>query len=166
MVQGSVEEFLKQVARRGSWAGGGSVAALAAALAAALLEKLVTDAGTARRLRRVRRECAALVGRDADAFAHVIQATRRGGRTAFRRALRAAIEIPCRVVEGASAVRRAAGAAVASVPPKLRSDLRCAVAMAEAAAASGRILIETNLAWLHDPRYARIIRRRLRRAGG
>ena len=45
-----------------------------AALASALLEKLVHEPRTARRLRRVRRECVQLLRRGAETFARVIQA--------------------------------------------------------------------------------------------
>ena len=163
-MQESVEQFLEHVARRGSWVGGGSVAALGAALAAALLEKLVVDARTVKTLRRLRREGLELVRRDAEAFARVIQATRTGRRTAVRQALKAATEIPCRVVEVARIVQAACRSARRSIKPQFQSDLVCAQAMAEAAERAGQALIRTNLAWLKDPAYAARLSRRLRRA--
>ena len=69
---GSLEQFLEQVARRGSWVGGGSVAALSAALAAAVLEKLVVQPSAGRRLKTIRRQCLALVSQDAERFAKAI----------------------------------------------------------------------------------------------
>ena len=158
---GSLEQFLDQVARRGSWMGGGSVAALSAALAAALLEKLVHDPGTARRLRRIRQECVRLIRRDAETFARVILATQRKQRQAFARALKAATEVPCRVFEHAQAVQTICRAVQRSVKPRFQSDLRCAMAVALAAAESARTLIFTNVAWLDEPAYTRQIKRQL-----
>ena len=156
----SLEQFLEHVARRGSWFGGGSVAALSAALAAALLEKLIHDAGTARRLRRIRQECLALIRRDADAFARVIQITRRKDRSAFQRSLQAATEIPCRVFEHAEMLQAACRAAQRAVKPQFQSDLRCAMAVAMAAAESARTLVHTNLTWLNDRVYTQQVERR------
>ncbi len=160
----SLEQFLEHIARRGSWFGGGSVAALSAALAAALLEKLIHDAGTARRLRRVRQECLTLIHRDADAFARVIQTTRRDERVAFRRSLKAATEIPCRVFEHAEGLQAVCRAAQRAVKPQFQSDLRCAMAVAMAAAESARALVLTNLTWLNDRVYAQKVERRLQAA--
>ena len=162
----SLEQFLDQVARRGSWFGGGSVAAVCAALAAALLEKLVHQAGTAQRLRRIRRECLGLARRDAEAFADVIQTTRRKNRAAFHRTLKAATEIPCRVFEHAAAVQSACRAAQRAVKPQFQSDLRCAMAVALAAGESARALVNTNLAWLNDPNYTVRIHSRFQAAQG
>jgi len=161
-LQGSVEQFLEEVARRGSWVGGGSVAALSAALAAALLEKLLTHPQAARRLRRIRHACVRLIERDAVTFARVIKATRLKNHQGFRRALKAAIDVPCQVVEHAQAIRRTARDAARSVKPQFQSDLRCAIALADAAGTSARILIDTNLAWLKDPDYTKAIRHRLK----
>lgn len=163
-MRASIEEFLGQVARRGSWVGGGSVAAFSGALAAALLEKLIHQRSSVRRLQAIRRECVALMTRDAEAFARVIQATRSDDRRAFRRTLAAATEIPLRVFEGAEAVQAMCRGAQRSVKPRFQSDLRCAMAVAMAAAESARTLIQTNLEWLDDPSYARRIRRRLQAA--
>ena len=143
--------------------GGGSVAALSAALAAALLQKLTTHSQTAARLRRIRRECLGLIQRDAAAFSRVISATRHEDRRAFRRTLRAAIEIPCRVYEHAQTVNAACRSERRFVKPRFQSDLKCAQALAEAAAQSARALIATNLAWLGDRTYTKQVHRRVRR---
>ncbi|OGX28817.1 MAG: hypothetical protein A3B78_00630 [Omnitrophica WOR_2 bacterium RIFCSPHIGHO2_02_FULL_67_20] len=140
------------------------MAALSAALAAALLEKLIHDAGTARRLRRIRRECLILIRRDADTFARVIRTTRRDERAAFRRSLKAATEIPCRVFERAELLQAACRAAQRAVRPQFQSDLRCAMAVAMAAAESARTLVLTNLAWLNDRVYTQQVERRLQAA--
>ncbi len=165
-MEASLEEFLDQLARRGSWFGGGSAAAFSAALAAGLLEKLVVDPARTRRLRRIRRECLALVEGDAATFASVIRATRAKDRQAFRRALKTATDVPCRVFERAKAVQTACRQAQRVVKPRFQSDLRCALAIALAAAESARTLIHTNLAWLDDAAYAKAVQRRLDRAGG
>lgn len=160
----SLEHFLDQVARQGSWFGGGSVAALSAALAAALLEKLLGSTAPARRLQRIRRECFALVSRDAEAFARVIAASRSGNHRAFTRTLKSATEIPCRVFEHAQAIRAASRVAAGSIKPQFQSDLKGARAMAGAAAEGACALIETNLMWLNDHTYTSTIRSRLRAA--
>jgi formiminotetrahydrofolate cyclodeaminase len=161
----SLTAFLDQLARRGSWFGGGSAAALSAALAAALLEKLALDPQGARRLRRIRRECLELVERDAATFASVIHATRAKDRQAFRRMLKTATDVPCRVFEHAKDVQVACRQAQRVIKPRFQSDLRCALAVALAAAESARTLIYTNLAWLDDPAYTKTVQRRLARAG-
>lgn len=161
----SVDRLLAQVARRGSWYGGGSAAALCAALAAALLEKLVIRAPALRTLRAIRRRSYALIEDDARRFARVIAATRTGRRAAFAAALKAATDVPCRVFEDALTVQGECRRAKRDVKPQFQSDLRCAMAMAIAAAESARTLIETNLAWLNDDAYTARIRRKLQGAG-
>lgn len=160
----SLDQFVSHIARRGSWFGGGSVAALCAALAAGLLEKIVAQAVPARALGRIRRECLGLIQRDADAFARVIRTTERKDQGAFRSSLKTAIDIPCRVFEHAERVQAACRAAQRTVKPQYQSDLRCALAVALAAAESARTLVNTNLAWLNDPAYTRQIERRLQTA--
>lgn len=164
MLHESVEQFLAQVARRGSWLGGGSVAAFSAALAAALLEKLVHGPALTRALRRSRRECVALIQRDATTFARVIRATRTGNPDAFRRSLKTATEVPRRIFDHAQMIQAACRKAQRAVKPRFQSDLRCAMALALAAGESARTLIETNLAWLNDPGYTRQVRRQLQAA--
>jgi formiminotetrahydrofolate cyclodeaminase len=141
--------------------GGGSAAALSGAVAAALLEKLILKPRTARRLARIRRDCLRLIQQDADAFARVIRTTRRRDRSAFQQALKAATEMPCLVFEHAQAIQAACRSAQRSVRPRFQSDLRCAMAIALAAAESARTLVQTNLAWLNDQRYTARIRRKL-----
>jgi len=137
------------------------VAAFSAALSAALLEKLVPEAPVQRRLRAIRRDALVLIDRDAVLFARVIQATRSGNQQRFRRALKQATGVPCRVAEHAGAVAAACRRAQLRVRPTFQSDLRCAAALAAAAETGARALIATNLAWLKDAAYARTIRRRL-----
>lgn len=163
-MQGSLEQFLEQVARRGSWIGGGSVAALSAALAAALLEKLFARPREAQALREIRRRCLPLIRLDAERFARVIQATRGGNRRAFRLALKSATDVPSQVFEHAQAIQAACRRAQRSVKPQFQSDLRCAMAVALAAGESARTLILTNLAWLNDPSHAKRVQRRLHAA--
>ena len=161
-MQESVEQFLEHVARRGSWVGGGSVAALSAALAAALLQKLVVDPKAVRMLRRLRRECLQLIQQDAETFARVIQATRTGRQGAVQRALKAATDIPCRVAQDARAIQAACHRLRRSIKPLFQSDLVCALSLAQAADRAAQALIRTNLAWLKDRIFAARIHRRLR----
>ena len=160
----SLEQFLGQVAHRGSWVGGGSVAALSAALAAALLEKLVADPRAARQLARRRRACLILIEQDAKRFARVIEATRTKRHGVFARALKDATEVPCQVYEHAGAVLVACRRARRGIKPKFQSDLKCAMAVASSAQASARALIQTNLTWLNDGSYTKRLQQRLRAA--
>ena len=157
-----VGQFLEQVARRGSWFGGGSASALSAALSAALLEKLTPSSAVGRRLARIRRVCVRLIERDAVMFARVIETMRAGQRSAFQRALKAATDVPCRVFEYAHVIQAACRIAARTIGPKFQSDVTCARALAVAASEGARALIETNLAWLRDPVYTTRVRRRLR----
>ena len=141
--------------------GGGAAAALSAAVAAALLQKLVSDRQTSRRLEAVRRECLGLVQADADAFARVIRATRGRRPVVFRRSLKRAIEVPYRVFAHAHTIHAMCRSARGRIRPQFHSDLRCADALARAAAAAARGFVATNLAWLHDPAYTATMRRRL-----
>jgi formiminotetrahydrofolate cyclodeaminase len=156
-----IEEFLHQIARRGSLFGGGSAAALTAALSAALLEKLVTAPRVSRRLRRIRQECLTLTLRDAQVFGRVIAASRRKHHAVFARALKQAVDVPWQVFGHAQSVQAACAAARRLVKIRFQSDLRCASAIARAAQDSARVLILTNLAWLNNPAYSRAMRRRL-----
>ena len=161
-MQASIEQFLESVAKRGSWIGGGSVTALSAALSAALLEKLLYHPLRVRQMRGIRRACLRLIQRDADTFARVIRATRARNRSVFARSLKTATEVQVQVCEAAQTVQAACRTAQRSINPKLQSDLRCAMALALAAADGAKTLVRTNLAWLNDRPYAQQIERRLR----
>lgn len=161
VVRQSIEQLLDEVARRGSWFGGGSVAALSTALAAALLEKLSVAQATVIRLRGIRCECLRLVEQDARTFASVIAATRTRRQATFRSRLKAAIDVPCRIVERAQTIQRLAREQAGRIKPQFRSDLQCVSALATSAETAARALINTNLAWLNDPRYRLAIHRRL-----
>lgn len=161
-----METLLEEVARRGSWLGGGSVAALAIALAAALLEKLLLKPRARAQLRQIRQRGLRFVEQDGIVFARVIAATRQGRRAPFARALRAANDIPCRIFADAHMVLALTREARRQVKPRFQSDLKCAAALATAAAAGARALISTNVAWMADAAYTARIRRQLQRAAG
>ena len=160
-MHGSIEDVLDHIARRGSWWGGGSAAALSAALSAALAEKLTATAAPRRRLQGLRRACLRLCRADAEAFAQVVRASRAGHRETFARSLKAATEIPYEVLAHACRVERVCEELRRAIPPRFRSDLICAQALARAASTAARGFIDTNLAWLDDLRYARRMRRRV-----
>ena len=159
----SINELLEEIARRGSWYGGGSVAALGAAVSAALLEKLVGEKVAGRRLRRIRRYATRVIEEDAKAFARVIAATRSPNRRRFRSALNAATCAQETVLRAAGEVQRAGRAARRAIKPRFQSDLRCAMALANASAESAKGFIKTNLTWLNDSRGTRPAQRRPRR---
>lgn len=162
-MKGSLDQILSQVARRGSWFGGGSVSAISTALAAALLEKLVLQEAMRQRLRRLRKDCLKLAQRDADAFAQVVCASRDKQPAIFKRMLKQAIQIPLRVFGHAQTVRKLCERLQGRIRKGFQSDLRCAVALALASGEGARTLILTNLAWLDEPRYTKQIRARLQR---
>jgi len=112
-------------------------------------------------LKRIRRECVILIQKDAAMFSRVIAASRHNHSAGFRHALQAATEVPWRVFAHAQAVQRSCRTAQRTIKPRFQSDLRCALALAMAASESARTLIHTNLAWLNDPAYTRMMRRRL-----
>ena len=157
----SIDEFLAQVARRGSLVGGGSVVAVGAALAAALLEKLLIRPSQAASIRRIRKACLVLADQDAVVFSRVIAATRQQDRRRFTAALKRATDVPFAVFRHACTLRVAGKQAQRSINPKFHSDLRCALALADAAGVGARTLVLTNLAWLRDARYTRQMKRRL-----
>jgi formiminotetrahydrofolate cyclodeaminase len=162
-VHRSLEQLLDQVAFRGSWFGGGSVAAMSAALSAALLEKLAPSPALGRRLRSIRQDCLALIEVDARTFARVIQSTRMpGNRRAFVRALKAATAVPLRLFRHAQTIQAISRAAQRRMKPRFRSDLQCVTALARASADGARALILTNVAWLNDHQYTKTVRRALR----
>ena len=161
----SINKLLEEVARRGSWFGGGSVAALGAAASAALLEKLVHDPRASRRLHQIRTRTIRIIDQDATAFSRVIDATRFPNTRRFRTLLKAATTLQEEVWHAAHEVQRLGRAARRAIKPQLTSDLRCAIALAQAAAQSAEVLITTNLTWLNEPTHARLVRRRLRARG-
>ncbi len=163
-MHGSVEDFLEQVARRGSWYGGGSVAALSAACASALLEKLVTQKSAAKKLRRLREDCFDLIEKDATSFAQAIGSMRLGQRAVFVSRLKAATEVPYRVLVNAYRVKAMAKAYQKTIKPQFQSDVRCALSLAQAAADAAQAFIETNLAWLKVQPYTNDMHKRIRRA--
>jgi formiminotetrahydrofolate cyclodeaminase len=162
----SFEQLLDEIAHRGSWLGGGSVAAASLALAASLLEKLLPQPVGRRRMRRLRRECVRLIDGDARAFAQVIAATRQRDRTILRRRLKAATAIPLRIRRHAATAKHLCQAAGRSVPPRLQSDLRCVTALAQASAMAAGILAATNRAWLRQVRLRAARGQAGRRGGG
>ena len=160
-MRASVDRVLDELARRGSWFGGGSAAALAAALSAALQEKLISQPPRVRMLRAIRRSCANAIEQDAAAFATVVAALRRSDRRAFARALKTATDIPSRIARHARWLQTNSRTARRQVKRPFHSDLVCAEALAQAARTASLAFIETNLAWLGEPAYARRVRRQL-----
>jgi formiminotetrahydrofolate cyclodeaminase len=115
------------------------------------------------RLRAIRRACTGFIDKDARQFARVVAAMRAGSRLRVVRELRGAIEIPCRVCEEAQGLEAASVEVERQVSPRWRADVKCAGALARAAAEATRALVEANLAWLNDPAYSRRIMGRLSR---
>lgn len=161
---GSVKQFLAVVAKRGSWFGGGSVAACTNALAAALLEKLSTSSASVASLNGIRQESLELIEQDAVRFSQVIAAIRAGNKRLFAKRLRAATEVPFRVFFDAQRIQKMCRLQKSRIRPQFHSDLHCVTALAQASAKAAEALINTNLAWLKDKRYAKSLRKRMQRA--
>jgi len=136
---------------------------MSTALAAALLEKLVLERAVKQRLHRLRKDCLKLAQSDADVFAQVVRSVRGGNRSAFRKTLKQAIQIPLRVFGHAQTVRRLCERLQGRIRKGFQSDLHCAVALALASGEGARTLILTNLAWLGDHQYTKKIRERMER---
>jgi len=160
----SIERLLEDTARRGSWYGGGSAAALACALAGALLEKLLNRSPSTRAVRAIRLRAAAFVDEDATAFSRVIKAYYQHDQSAARAALRTATKIPLGVHASAGQLLRIARQQKRTISARYQSDLTCVVTLATAARKSARALVLTNLSWLNDPAYSRRARQQLSRA--
>ena len=164
----SLEWFLDETAKRGSWYGGGSAAALTCALAASLLEKLANQQTLTRAMRTIRTRCATLTHQDAKTFARVIRATARGDRLATQRALKAAIDIPRQVYVNSQQLLKFSYRIKQTLHPKYQVDLRCAQALAKASGQAARALVMTNLSWLGDGAYRARLAKQLKpwRHGG
>jgi methenyltetrahydrofolate cyclohydrolase len=168
----TISGFLEELAARTPAPGGGGAAALQAAQAAALVAMVARysdgprSAGHAEQVAsvlgeadRLRAECVALITADAEAFGSVAVAYRLPKDTADQKAVRAAaiaaalIPATSPQAEVIAACRRLLGLAEALRPVANRSvvgDLAAAVASIRAAAATGRINIEANLAGIRD----------------
>ncbi len=109
----------------------------------------------------IRRDCARLVARDAATFANVIRAKAAANHVAFCKALTQAIEVPWQICQHAQRLLAYAQTIRTTLHPKYRVDLDCAVALARAARTSGKALVHTNLSWLGDGAYSRVMRHKL-----
>lgn len=157
-----LEHILSQVARKGSWYGGGTAAALGLSVSAALLEKLAQQPKDQQRLRAIRHLGLRLAEQDAQVFARVIAASRLNGSGRRATALKQAIEIPYQVYQGAASVLAIGRRFRRSIKPRFQSDVRCAIALAQASKDAAKGFVDANLAWLDDERYSRLMRRRLK----
>jgi formiminotetrahydrofolate cyclodeaminase len=173
----SLEQLLNQTATRGSWYGGGSVAAMACAASAALLEKLLNPVASSRAggavtphpasksMRAIRATTLRLIQRDAQAFSRVIKAYYQHDKAAIRRSLKEATEIPLTIALSARRVTATARQLKPQIKPRYRSDLTCVEALATAARTAAEAFVDTNLAWLNDAAYTARVRKQLALAG-
>ncbi len=172
MADETISGFLEQLAARTAAPGGGGVAALQAAQAAALVAMVARysdgrrSAGHAELVASVlgeadelRAECEALITADTQAFGSVAVAYKLPRNTSDQKAVRSAAIAAALVpatgpqAEIVAACGRLLGLAEALRPVANRSvigDLAAAVAAIAAAAATGRINIEANLAGITD----------------
>jgi methenyltetrahydrofolate cyclohydrolase len=157
--------------------GGGSAAALAGAVGASLLimvaglpktrhgtdeeRAALTAAGS--RLRPLRDDLAALIDRDSDAYASVIEAFRlpkssdaeqAARREAIDAAMRAATEAPLATMRACERAMREAEAVAAGGAPSAASDVAVAIELLKTATRGAALNVDTNIAAVKDAEYA------------
>jgi hypothetical protein len=114
-------------------------------------------------LAAARRECAALVPRDAVAFAKVVAALRDNDWPRFAKALKGANAVQWRVWERARQLQRVCRSSKGRISPTYESDLVCASFLAQAAQRSADAFLRANASWLGQPRYQKTTLKRLAR---
>lgn len=167
--------------------GGGSAAALAGAVGAALLAMVAglpktrrgTDedraalASVRPRLLAARDDLAALVDRDADAYAAVVAAYRlpkateadqAARRRAIEQALTQAIDTPLAVLRAAAACAQDAEAVARHGSAAASSDVGVALELLQAALRGAELNVEINLQSVTDDAYAAAVREDVRAA--
>jgi formiminotetrahydrofolate cyclodeaminase len=110
-------------------------------------------AGVADEARGLSRRLAALIARDEDAYAQVLEARRQTDETragAVRRALRHAVAVPLEVASASATVLAHAAALVDAARSSTVADLGAAVALAGAALDAAALTARVNLADLED----------------
>ncbi|MGH8904484.1 MAG: cyclodeaminase/cyclohydrolase family protein [Egibacteraceae bacterium] len=164
----TLAEFLDEVAADRPTPGAGSAAAVVVALATGLLamagqQSDDASAEVAARIEELRRLVAPLAQADADAYARVIEVTRRpdddpGRADALRQALSGACEVPLAVARYAAEVAALAANLAQGANPRPRSEVIAAAALAETAGRIAAMLVRLNLSGLQDPRIAQVAR--------
>lgn len=171
----TVREYLDAIADSAATPGGGSVAAIAAALGAALARMVAgLTIGRARyvlvegemrdlaaRAQALVHELQALARRDAEAYAHVVDARRlpngsaddaRRRDVALRDALLGAARVPLDVCRASGEVARLAEIAAERGNVHAVTDAGVAAALAAAACTGAMYNVRVNVATLQDPR--------------
>jgi glutamate formiminotransferase/formiminotetrahydrofolate cyclodeaminase len=165
----TLSELLDAFASNQPVPGGGSASALAGAVGASLLMMVAglpktrhgTDAEraalneAAARLGPLRDELAALIDRDSDAYASVVEAFRlpksndaekHARRQAIDTAMRAATEAPLATMRACEQALREAATIAASGAPAAASDVAVAIELLATAARGAALNVDTNLA--------------------
>jgi methenyltetrahydrofolate cyclohydrolase len=172
----TVAEFLDALASPSPTPGGGTAAAIAGAIGAALLTMVAGLTKTRHHseadaqalasahttLGGIRERLLTLADADTDAFDQVLAAYRRPKSTAdekaartlaVQQALRAATDAPLETLRTAATAVAEARAVAAHGNPSAESDVRVAIELLEAAAASAAANVEINLGGLTDEDY-------------
>jgi formiminotetrahydrofolate cyclodeaminase len=173
----TLAELLDAFASNQPVPGGGSAAALAGAVGASLLimvagvpktrhgtdEERAALSAAATRLRPLRDELAALVDRDSDAYASVMEAfglpkssdaEKAARRHAIDAAMREATEAPLATMRACERVMREAEAIAAGGAPSAASDVAVGIELLKTAARGAAMNVDTNLAAMKDVEYA------------
>lgn len=147
----TIEKFLESLGSTEPIPGGGTAAALSGALAAALVRKVVALAQkrgrevgeTLSRAESFVQKFLELAQADAEAYAQVVEAQKKGGEELERALVRAA-GVPLETAQKALALMDLAERLLPICPKPARSDLACAARLAWAACTSALYTVDAN----------------------
>lgn len=158
----SIEKFLEALGSTEPVPGGGTAAALSGAMAAALVRKVAALAQ--RRGREVGESVSRAEGflqkflelaeADAEAYAQVVAAQKKGGEELEKALVRAA-GVPLETAQKALALMDLAERLLTICPKSTRSDLACAARLAWAACTSALYTVDANAHSLRDENFRR-----------
>lgn len=178
-LRAGVEPFVEQLAAPTAVPGGGSASAAAGAMAAALGHMVASisrgkknylqyesELGTAiARLAQLREELKAAIDADAASYAAVVKAYKAArdssnGDAGILEALKGATNVPLQVAERSREVAAILESLKAITDPKMASDLKVGLALAQAAVEGALANVEINLESLTDAGFTAEIRKR------
>jgi formiminotetrahydrofolate cyclodeaminase len=179
-LRAGVEPFIEQLAAPTATPGGGSAAAASGAMAAGLATMVASMARGKKaylhherqlseaigRLSQLREELKASIDADAESYNAVMKAYKQGkgssdGDATINSALRQATAIPLGVAERAREVAEIAERLKPVTNPNMASDLRTAIALANAAITGALANVEINLQSLKDQAFVEATRKRV-----
>jgi formiminotetrahydrofolate cyclodeaminase len=183
----SIQAFLDELAGPSATPGGGSAAALAGAISAALIGMVCNlTIGRPRfaaaeddlraalaQAEALRKQLAALIEADADAFNQVMAAYRLAKdsddqqiarQAAIQTALKKATQVPLETATACAAALRLVGRIIAHINPNALSDAGTAAVLAEAGLRGAQFNVAANLAGIQDAEFVQEVRQAVARA--